>query len=147
MVILPGEALIIAGARTQLVIAESSCEAEHIAATAATSEAKYILALFTACEQQVPIRSTIGVVRSNGLQCFRHLDVRFLQAETAGKRVPIRKVLRPENVADSTTKLADRRSFEFCRMCMEGNKDPITVSRSSFVPCLCVALAHAPTPT
>ena len=35
--------LISAGARTQSVIAQSSCEAEYIAATAATSEAKYSL--------------------------------------------------------------------------------------------------------
>ena len=41
--------LISAGARTQSVIAQSSCEAEYIAATAATSEAKYIQALFLAC--------------------------------------------------------------------------------------------------
>ena len=34
--------LLSAGARTQSVIAQSSCEAEYIAATAATSEVKYI---------------------------------------------------------------------------------------------------------
>ena len=33
--------LISAGARTQSVIAQSSCEAEYIAATAATSEEKF----------------------------------------------------------------------------------------------------------
>ena len=38
--------LLSAGARTQSVIAQSSCEAEYIVATAATSEAKYIQALF-----------------------------------------------------------------------------------------------------
>ena len=47
--------LISAGARTLSVIAQSSCEAEHIAATAATSEAKYIQALFLACGQHVNI--------------------------------------------------------------------------------------------
>ena len=47
--------LISAGARTQSVIAQSSCEAEYIAATAATSEAKYIQALFLACGQHVNI--------------------------------------------------------------------------------------------
>ena len=40
-----------AGARTQSVIVQSSCEAEYIAATAATSEAMYIHALFLACER------------------------------------------------------------------------------------------------
>ena len=45
--------LISAGARTQSVIAQSSREAEYIAATAATSEAKYIQALFLACGQHV----------------------------------------------------------------------------------------------
>ena len=38
--------LISAGVRTQSVIAQSLCEAEYIAPTAATSEAKYIQALF-----------------------------------------------------------------------------------------------------
>ena len=47
--------LISAGARTQSVIAQSSCEAEYTAATAATSEAKYIQALFLACGQHVNI--------------------------------------------------------------------------------------------
>ena len=47
--------LISAGARTQSVIAQSSCEAEYIAATAATSEAKYMQALFLACGQHVNI--------------------------------------------------------------------------------------------
>ena len=41
-------ALISAGARTQMAIAQSSCVAMYIAATTATSEAK-IQALFTAC--------------------------------------------------------------------------------------------------
>ena len=47
--------LISASARTQSVIAESSCEAEYIAATAATNEAKYIQAPFLACGQHVNI--------------------------------------------------------------------------------------------
>ena len=51
-VILPDGAVISAGARTQSVVALSPCEAD-IAATAATSEAMYNQALFTACGQQV----------------------------------------------------------------------------------------------
>ena len=47
--------LISADARTQSVIALSSCEAKYIAATAATSEAKYIQALFLTCGQHVNI--------------------------------------------------------------------------------------------
>ena len=43
--------LLSAGARTQSVVAQSSCEGEYIAATAATSEAKYIQELFSACGQ------------------------------------------------------------------------------------------------
>ena len=34
---------------------------------------------------------------------------------TAGKCVRISKVSGPENVAEANTKLADRRSLEFCR--------------------------------
>ena len=62
-----------AGARTQSVVAQSSCEAEYIAATAPTSEAKYIQALFLACGQHVNIHlrsdSTgyIGVANRRGL--------------------------------------------------------------------------------
>ena len=66
--------LISAGARTQSVITQSSCEAEYIAATAATSEAKYIQALFLTCGQHVNIHlrsdssGAIGVASRRGLQ-------------------------------------------------------------------------------
>ena len=118
--------LLSAGARTQSVIAHSSCEAEYIAATAATCEAKYIQALFLTCGQHVNIHlrsdssGTIGVASRRGLQRLRHLDVRFLwlQAETANKNVRISKVPGPENVAGANTKPTDRRSLEFCRMNM-----------------------------
>ena len=83
--------LISAGARIQSVIAQSSCEAEYITATAATSEAKFLQALLLACGQHVNIllrsdsSGAIGVASRRGLQRLRHLDVRFLwlQAETA----------------------------------------------------------------
>ena len=45
--------LLSAGARTQSVVAQSSCEAES--PTAATSKAMYIQALFSACGQHVSI--------------------------------------------------------------------------------------------
>ena len=80
------------------VIAQSSREADKIAATAATSEAQYIQALFLACRQHVNIHvrsdncGAIGVASRRGLQRLRHLDVRFLwlQAETSAKRVRTR---------------------------------------------------------
>ena len=122
-VVMLGGFLISAGARTQSVIAQSSCEAEHIAATAATSEAKYIQALFLACGQHMNIHlrsdcsGAIGVASRRGLKRLRHLDVRFLwlQAEVAAKRVRISKVPGPENVADANTHPAETRSLEFCR--------------------------------
>ena len=97
--------LLSASARTQSVIAQSSCEAEYIAATAATSEVKYIKALFLACGQHVNIHlrsdssGAIGVASRRSLQRLRHLDVRFLwlQAETANKNIRISKVHGPEN--------------------------------------------------
>ena len=130
-----------AGAQTQSVIAQSSCEAEYIAATAATSEAKHIQALFMACGQRVKIHlrcdssGAIGVASRKGLQRLRHLDVRFLwlQAETSNKNVRIRKVPSSENVADANTKLADRRSLECCRLEYGCQADPETVSSHSFV--------------
>ena len=114
--------LLSAGARTQSVVAQSSCEAECIAATAATSEAKYIQALFSACGQHVSIdlrsdsAGAIGVASRRGLQRLRHLDVRFLwlQQETAHKKVRISNVLGPENVADANTKPTNTHSLEFC---------------------------------
>ena len=100
----------------------SSCEAAYIAATAATSEAKYIQALFLACGQREHPSAfrqlwRHGVASRRGLQRSRHLDVRFLwlQAETASKNIRISKVPGPENVADANTKPADKRSLEFCR--------------------------------
>ena len=104
------------GGRTQSVIAQSSCEAEHIAAAAATSEAKYIQALFLACGQHEKIHLRFDTFTRHwcwqagrGLQRLRHLDVRFLwlQAETANKNIRVGKVLGPENVADANTKPAD----------------------------------------
>ena len=126
------------------MIAQSSCEAEHIAATAATTEAKYIQALFLACGQHVNIHlrsdssGAIGVASRRGLQRLRHLDVRFLwlQAETANKNIRISKVLGPENVADAGTKPADRRSLEFCRSKMGVTEISVTCSSQSS--CLCV---------
>ena len=102
--------LLSAAARTQSVTGQSSCEAEYIAATAATSEAKYIQAPFLSCGQHVNIHlcsdstGAIGVASRIGPQRLRHLDVRFrwLQAETAAKRV--RTWL-------TNTKLADRSSL------------------------------------
>ena len=84
--------LLSAGARSQSVVAESSCEAECVAATAATSEAKCLEALFSACGRHVSI-----------------------QVRSANKTVRISKVPGLENVADANTKPADRRSLEFCR--------------------------------
>ena len=118
--------LLSASARTKSVIAQSSCEAKYIAATAATIEAKYIQALFLACGQHVNIHlrsdrsGAIGVASRRGLQRLRHLDVRFLwlQAETASKNVRTSKVPGPENVASANTKLADKRSLEFYRLNM-----------------------------
>ena len=118
--------LLNADARTQSVIAQSSCEAECIAATAATSEAKYIQALFLACGQRVNIHlrpdssGAIGAASRRGLQRLRHLDVRFLwlQAETENKNVRISKVPGPEKVAVANTKPADKRWLEFCRLNM-----------------------------
>ena len=108
------------------MIAQSSGEAEYIAATAARSEANYIQALFLACGQSVNIHllsdstGAIGVASRRGLQRLRHLDVRFLrlQAEIAAKRVRISKVPGTDNVADSNTKTADKRSLQFCRSSM-----------------------------
>ena len=120
-----GGFLLSAGARTQSVIAQSSCEAEYIAATAATSEAKYIHCSWPVDNTvNIHVRSdssgVIGVASRRGLQRLRHLDVRFLwlQAETANKNVRISKVPGPENVADANTKPADKRSLEFCRLNM-----------------------------
>ena len=69
--------LLSAGARTQSVVAQSSCEAEYIGATAATSEAKYIQSLFLTCGQHVNIHlrsdstGAIGVASRRGLQRLR----------------------------------------------------------------------------
>ena len=144
-----------ANARTQSVTAQSSCEAEYFTATASTSEAKYIQALFFACGQHVNIHMlsdstvVIGVASKRGLQRLRHLDVRFLwlQAETTAKRVRISKVPGPENVADTNTKPTDQRSLEFCRMSMGVTQTPKpfreAVLKFVSVSSLCHAHAHA----
>ena len=109
---------------------------QYIAATAATSEAKYIQALFLACGQHVNIHlrsdgaGAIGVASRRSLQRLRHLDVRFLwlQAESASKNIRNSKVLGPENVADANTKTC-RQTFARV-LSIEGarHRDPDTVS-------------------
>ena len=97
--------LISAGARTQSVIAQSSCEAEYIAATAATSEAK------TTREHPSAFR-----------QLWRHWcgkQKRSAAVTPSGRAISvdvrISYVPGPENVADANTKPVDKRSLEFCR--------------------------------
>ena len=68
----------------------------------------------------------IGVASRRGLQRLRHLDVRFLWLPN--KNVRISKVPGPENVADANTKLADKRSLEFCPLNIGRHRDPETVS-------------------
>ena len=110
---------------------------ECSAATAATSEAKYIQGSFPGlwtAYVNIHLSSdssgAIGVASKRGLQRLRHLDVRFLWllGETAAKRVRISKVPGPENVADANAKHADKRSLEFCRMSLGVLADPETVS-------------------
>ena len=92
--------LLSAGGRTQSVIAQSSCEAEYIAATAATSEAKYIQALFLSCGQHVNIHlrsdsaGAIGMASRSG--CKQRLPRCVFESAT--------------NVADADTKPTDVRS-------------------------------------
>ena len=92
------------------MIAQSSCEAEYIAATAVTSDAKYI-------HLRSDSSGAIGAASRRGLQRSRHLNVRFLWllAETSNKNIRISKVPGPENVADANKKPADKCSLEFCQ--------------------------------
>ena len=131
-IMLDGSLLTI-GAGTQSVIAQPSCEAEY---TAATSEAKYIQALFLSCGQHVNIHlrsdstGAIGAASKRGLQRLRHLHVRFLwlQTEAAAKRVRISKVPGPDNVADANTKPC-RQTFAGVLSNEHGcHADPATVS-------------------
>ena len=142
--------LISACARTQSVIAQSSCEDEYIAATAATSEAKYIQALFLACGQHVSIHlrsdssGAIGVASRRGLQRLRHLDLRFLwlQSETANKNIRISKVPGPENVADADTKPAEQTFARVLPIKDGRHRDPKKVVSVSSLMITCSAPAY-----
>ena len=113
--------LISACARTQSVIAQSPRKAESIAATAATTEAKKIQAPFLACGQHVHTQihwlsdsiGAIGVANRRGLQRLRHLDVSCRLS--LPPNVLFRKVARLGERGSRNTKLADKRSLEFCR--------------------------------
>ena len=76
--------LLSAGARTQSVIAQPSCEAEYIAATAATSEAKYIQALFLTCGQNVNIH-----LRSDSSGAIRVASRRSATAPSSGRAISV----------------------------------------------------------
>ena len=140
--------LISAGTRTQSVTAQSSCDAEYIAATAATSEAKNIQALFLACGQHVNIHlrsdssGAIGVASRRGLQRLRSISV------VAGRRPPTRifesaRSLGLRNVADANTKLADKRSLELCRSKMGVTEIPKQFRASFMITCAAPSLQVA----
>ena len=129
--------LLSAGGRTQSVIAQSSFEAENVAATAATSEAKYIQALFLSCGQHMNIHlrsdstGAIGVANRGGCNAsvIWTCDFCRLQAETAANRVRISSVPVSKNVADANTKPADKQTFARVLSIEYGrHRDPETVS-------------------
>ena len=71
--------------RTQSVIAQSSCEAEYIAATAATSEAKYIQALFLVCGQHVNIH--LRSDSSGAIKKKKNKQKRFAAPPSSGRAI------------------------------------------------------------
>ena len=115
--------LLSAGARRQNIVAQSSCEAEYIAAVTTAAEMKYLAALFAECGIEVKLRlyvdstAAVGVAQRRGLQRMRHLDVRFLwlQQEVHEKRLAILRVPGNVNRADAGTKPTDRATHERCR--------------------------------
>lgn len=104
-------------------MAQSSGEAQFIAAAATASEGKFILAIVEACgvaprlSLYVDSTAAIGTASRRGLARLRHLDVRFLwlQAEVCGKRLSIRKCDGSSNVADANAKPVDGSTLERCR--------------------------------
>ena len=128
-----------AGCRTQTIVAQSSGEAEFVAATAAASYGKYFQALCSECLRKsvrptlrVDSTSAIGTASRRGLQRLRHLDTRFLwlQDEVVEKRVLLEKVPGTLNGADSNTKAGDAKALEFGREVMgmvKLNKDVLTL--------------------
>ena len=115
-----------AGCRTQTIVAQSSGEAEFVAATAAASYGKYYQALCSECLKKsvrptlrVDSTSAIGTASRRG-QRLRHPDTRFLwlQDEVVEKRVLLEKVPGTLNGADSNTKAGDAKALEFGREVM-----------------------------
>ena len=111
--------LLSAGARTQSVVAQSSCEAEYIAATAATSEAKYIQALFSVCGQHVDID-----LRSDSSGAIGVASRRFATSTASGRAILVAAARNSSqegpNQQSALTRergrrQQDRRSLEFFR--------------------------------
>ena len=111
--------VIMLGARTQSVVAQSSREAEYIAATAATSEAKYIQALFSACGQHVDID-----LRSDSSGAIGVASRRFATSTASGRATLVVAATkssqeRPNQQSALTRERGrrqqHRRSLEFCR--------------------------------
>ena len=109
--------LISAGARTQSVIAQSSCEAEYIAADAATSEAKYIqfLGLWTTREDPSAFRQLWSHWSGKQKRSATFTSSGRAISVVSGRDRQQEHSNGPENVADANTKPADKRSLEFCR--------------------------------
>ena len=120
--------LLRAGAPTQSLVAQSSCEAEFFSATAVTSEAKYMQALFFACGQRVSTHFALRQHWFHGSGKLKRLATppSFWTFDFCGckQKLPpsvfeAAKVPGPENkVANADIKPADRGSLEFCRMSM-----------------------------
>ena len=98
--------------RTQSVLAQSSCEAELLAANSAVAEGKFVQNVLADLGQPVRLvvmtdsSSSQAAMHRLGVGRMRHLEVRhlWLQAETAARRVEVRHVASADNVADVGTK-------------------------------------------
>ena len=99
--------------KTQVSIAQSTCEAELVALNAVACEAKAIVALLTEIgEVDVKVRllcdssSAILLMNKVGPGRLRHVETRklWLQQEVESKRITIEHVPGIDNVADILTK-------------------------------------------
>ena len=126
--------LLSAGARTQSMVAPSSCEAEYIAATAATSEAKNIQALFSACGQHASIR-----LRSDSSGAIGGMQKRSAAPPSSGCAISVATAdSRQEgsNQQSARTRERGRRQDQTCRQTFAqvlpieygSHRDPATVA-------------------
>ena len=112
--------LLLSWSRTQGPISQSSCEAELVAMSTATSEARFLQNILAEVDEPVSLElvsdslSSLHHTMRRGVGRIKHLELRYLclQEEVRQNRLRLRHVSSAANAADVLTKAVSRAQLE-----------------------------------